>query len=48
MDVLLRSGAATPLMDGMTSEVIYNQLVREFADDGLTPFDEIALDPIAV
>jgi len=32
----------------MTSEVIYNQLVQEFADAGKAPYDQIALDPIAV
>lgn len=32
----------------MTSEVIYNQLVQEFADAGRAPYDEIALDAVAV
>jgi hypothetical protein len=31
----------------MTSEVIYNQLVQEFANDGLAPYDQYALDPVA-
>jgi len=29
----------------MTSEVIYNQLVQEFADAGKAPYDNYALDP---
>lgn len=28
----------------MTSEVIYNQLVQEFAQAGRAPYDEIVLD----
>jgi hypothetical protein len=32
----------------MTSEVIYNQLVQEFADEGKAPYDEIVLDQLAV
>ena len=30
----------------MKTEVIYNQLVQEFADAGITPYDEIVLDQL--
>ena len=42
--VLLRPDGARPPIELMKTEVIYNQLAQEFADAGMAPYDQIALD----
>ena len=44
--IRLRARPSGSPIDLMKTEVIYNQLVQEFADNGAAPFDEIVLDQL--